>query len=160
MNTYYNSYILPIFDYGCLIWGRCSRGNTFRLLKLQIQAARIILDVDIITPSRHMFTELKWLPFPYRVHYGVQKSKRFSTRIYNRLFVNTPEVHSRNLRSTGDGKLRVPKTNGTLYDNSFAVSAAKFWNSLPTTISKSNFLNRFKTTLKVYVLNEASKEPA
>ena len=24
MNTYYNSYILPIFDYGCLIWGRYS----------------------------------------------------------------------------------------------------------------------------------------
>ena len=27
MNTYYNSYILPIFDFGCLVWGRCSLGN-------------------------------------------------------------------------------------------------------------------------------------
>ena len=27
MNTYYNSYILPIFDFGCLVWGRCSGGN-------------------------------------------------------------------------------------------------------------------------------------
>ena len=43
MNTYYNSYIFPIFDYGCLIWGRCSRGNLLRLLKLQNRAARIIL---------------------------------------------------------------------------------------------------------------------
>ena len=24
MNQYYNSYILPIFDYGCMIWGRCT----------------------------------------------------------------------------------------------------------------------------------------
>ena len=23
LNQYYNSYILPIFDYGCLVWGRC-----------------------------------------------------------------------------------------------------------------------------------------
>ena len=43
MNTYYNSYILPIFDFGCLIWGRCSCANILRLLKLQKRAARIIL---------------------------------------------------------------------------------------------------------------------
>ena len=76
------------------------------------------------------------------------------------LFVNTSELHTRNLRSTGDGKLRVPKTNGTLYEIFFAVSAAKLWNILPTSISKSDSLSRFKTKLKVYLLNEASKEPA
>ena len=47
MNTYYNSYILPIFDFGCLVWGRCSRANILRLLKLQKRAARIILNADI-----------------------------------------------------------------------------------------------------------------
>ena len=31
---YYNSYILPIFDYGCMIWGQCSAYNINRLLKL------------------------------------------------------------------------------------------------------------------------------
>ena len=25
MKLYYNSYILPIIDYGCMIWGRCSK---------------------------------------------------------------------------------------------------------------------------------------
>ena len=59
MNTYYNSYILPIFDFGCLVWGRCSRGNILRLLKLQKRAARIILNADIMTPSQRMFNELK-----------------------------------------------------------------------------------------------------
>ena len=34
MRLYYNSYILPILDYGCLIWGRCSKSNTLRILKL------------------------------------------------------------------------------------------------------------------------------
>ena len=42
-NTYYNSYILPILGFGCLVWGRCSCGNILRLLKLQKRAARIIL---------------------------------------------------------------------------------------------------------------------
>ena len=34
LNQYYNSYILPIFDYGCLIWGRCSATNIKRILRL------------------------------------------------------------------------------------------------------------------------------
>ena len=44
MNTYmyYDSNILPIFDYGCLIWGRCSSGNSLR------RVPRMILKADII----------------------------------------------------------------------------------------------------------------
>ena len=52
MKLYYNSYILPIMDNGCMIWGRCSKQNTFRILKLQKRAARIILKADITTPPR------------------------------------------------------------------------------------------------------------
>ena len=40
MNQYYNSYILPILDYGCLIWGRCTKSNIIRLLKLQKKKQR------------------------------------------------------------------------------------------------------------------------
>ena len=35
LNQYYNSHILPIFDYACLIWGRCTITNSNRLIKLQ-----------------------------------------------------------------------------------------------------------------------------
>ena len=113
-----------------------------------------------------MFTELKWLPFSlssemphvYMVYKGLND---LSPEYITDLFVKTSEVHSRNLRSIDDGKIRVPKRNGTLYENYFAVSAVKLWNSLPTTIRNSNSLKRFiiKTTIKVYLLNEASKEP-
>ena len=65
----YNSYILPIMDYGCMIWGRCTKQNTFRILKLQKRAARIILNADITTPSKTLFSELNWLAFPQIVQY-------------------------------------------------------------------------------------------
>ena len=55
MKQYYNSYILPIFDYGCMIWAHCTTTNIQRLLKLQKKAAQIILKVDIFTPSPRMF---------------------------------------------------------------------------------------------------------
>ncbi|MCG8048126.1 MAG: reverse transcriptase domain-containing protein, partial [Candidatus Thiodiazotropha endolucinida] len=66
---YYNSYILPILDYGCMLWGHCSVANINRLLKLQKRAARIVLQADILTPSETMFNELHWLPFHKRVRY-------------------------------------------------------------------------------------------
>ena len=47
LKLYYNSYILPIFDYGCITWSRTSAQNINRLLKLQKRAARIIFNVDL-----------------------------------------------------------------------------------------------------------------
>ena len=49
LKLYYNSYILPIFDYGCMIWGQCSTYNINRVLKLQKRAARIILQADFMS---------------------------------------------------------------------------------------------------------------
>lgn len=162
MNTYYNSYILPIFDFGCLIWGRCSRGNILRMLKLQKRASRIILNADIMTPSRRMFNELKWLPFPQRVQYHtcimVYKGLNDLAPDYiNDLFIKTSEVHNRNLRSNDNAQLRVPQTRNNMYENSFAVSAAKHWNNLPTNIRNSDSLNHFKSTLKIHLLNETNQ---
>ena len=65
MNKYYNSCILPLFDYGCMIWGRTTATNINRLLvKLQKRGARIILNADFMTPSENnMFKELNFLTF-------------------------------------------------------------------------------------------------
>ena len=69
LNQYFNLYILPLFDYGCLIWSRGSSTNNLRLLKHQKRAARIILNADILTPSKSIFKELQWLSFSKRVLY-------------------------------------------------------------------------------------------
>ena len=69
LKQYCNSYILPVLDYGCLIWGHCSNLNINRLDKLQKRAARIILSVDYTTPSNIMFRDLNWLPFTKRIQY-------------------------------------------------------------------------------------------
>ena len=133
MNQYYNSYILPIIDYGCMIWGRCSSASTLRLVKLQKRAARIILNADFMTPSRLMFSELKWLTFPKRVDYHT------CTMVYKALnnlapnyicerFIMTSDIHSRNLRSVDNKMLHIPSFKTSCYGNSFTISAAKLWN--------------------------------
>ena len=71
----------------------------------------------------------------------------------NELFIKTSEVHTKILRSVDNEQLRVPKTMSKLYENSFAVSAAKHWNKLPTKIRNSNGLNHFKATLETHPLH-------
>ena len=99
----YKLYILPIFDYGCLIWGRCSTSNANRLIKLQKRAARIILNVDIMTPFEQMFSKLNWLPFPKRVncHTHVMMYKvlnNMAPEYLRDFFHSVSETHDRSLR--------------------------------------------------------------
>ena len=139
LNQYYNSYILPIFDYGCLIWGGNTAAQTNRLLKLQKRAARIILRADIMTPSKTMFDKLKWLSFPKRIQYHAsimmyKSLNNLAPDYMMDLFNKVSESHSRNLRSVENDLLMIPFSRTRYYDRSFAIQGAKQWNSLPIDI--------------------------
>ena len=159
LNQYYNSYILPIFDYACLIWGRCTLSNINRLIRLQKRAARIVLNVNFSTPSQIMFNELKWLTFPKRVQYHtciiMYKSLHGSAPEYlSNLFEKSLEVHTRNLRSVNNETraLRIPYARTCIYDRPFSVTGAKEWNALPLNIKSSESIAAFKLSLKQYLL--------
>ena len=49
LKQYYNSYVLPVFDFGCVVWGNTTNANLTRLVKLQKRAARMILKVDFMS---------------------------------------------------------------------------------------------------------------
>ena len=54
----YNQTALPLLDYGCVVWGECSKENA-RLEHLQNQAMQIILHADKKTCTREMRAKLK-----------------------------------------------------------------------------------------------------
>ena len=152
LNQYFSSYILPIFDYGCLIWSRGSSTNNLRLFKLQKRAARIILNADILTPSESMFKELQWLSFSKHVlyHKSVMMFKALhgmAPEYLTEMFVKTSQIHSRSLRSTDNDMLRVPYAR----TNSFTVSGAKLWNTLPLALRLTSNLNTFKLNVKSHL---------
>ena len=134
---FYQGYIQPLIDHGSITWGGTSLVNLERVLKLQKRAARIILNADFSTPSKDMFDLLKWMPIHKRLLYNTAtltyKALNGLTpeNIINMLTQN-PQVHDRQLRSSVDGTLMVPRSRTSLYDRSFTVSAPKYWNSLPT----------------------------
>ena len=52
---FYQSYILPMIDYGSNSWRSTSNKNIERVNNLQKRAPRIILKADYTTPSEDMF---------------------------------------------------------------------------------------------------------
>ena len=46
LKQYYNSYVLPVFGFGYVVWGNTTNANLTRLVKLQKRAARMILKAD------------------------------------------------------------------------------------------------------------------
>ena len=80
---FYQGYIQPLIDY--VKWGGTSLVNLERVLKLQKQAARKILNAYFSTPSKYMFDLLKWMPIHKRLLYNE------ATLTYKALNGLTPE---------------------------------------------------------------------
>ncbi len=65
----YNSIVLPLFDYGAVVYGNCSAITLKRLQVLQTRGGRILLDCDYRTHSLNMLSELKGLNIKDRLNF-------------------------------------------------------------------------------------------
>ena len=64
---FYQSYVLPLIDYGSNSWGSTTKLNIERINKLQKRATRIILKVDYIDPtSGNVLKALRWMTVSQR----------------------------------------------------------------------------------------------
>ncbi|EDO31570.1 predicted protein, partial [Nematostella vectensis] len=64
---YYNSLVLPLFEYADLVWG--DKHNVTIMSNLQIlqnKAAKIILDRPLYSSATDALVKLKWLPLEKR----------------------------------------------------------------------------------------------
>ena len=98
---FFNSYILPIFDYCSNVWGNLNEGIQ-RITKLQKRATRNILDAPFLTPTRELFENLNWLSFCDIISYNklvlVYKILHDKTPNYlKKLCIPSSKVHTRNL---------------------------------------------------------------
>ena len=62
----YKQTILPLMDYGCIVWGDCGKQNAQHLERLQNQAMRIILSANHKTCTQHMRSKLTLLSLSSR----------------------------------------------------------------------------------------------
>ena len=130
---FFNSYILPIFDYCSNVWGNLNDEGIQRITKWQKRAARIILDAPFLTPTRELFENLNWLSFCDRISYNklvlVYKILHDKTPNYlKKLYIPSSEVHTSNLRFVSSNNLLLIRPNTNIMKKSFAHSSAILWN--------------------------------
>ena len=113
--TLYNTLILPLFDYGDVIWG--AKNNETIMLELQIlqnKAAKVLLG----HPPRSSSTEalrsldLKSLSARRFFHRRIEIHKCLIGETgFNFNFIKNQAVHSYNTRRSNDLRLPLPRTN-------------------------------------------------
>ena len=154
---FYNSYILPIFDYCCVVWGIGKQSHIMKIAALQKRAAKIILCKSKITPSIDLFKTLNWLTFESRCHYHA------GVLIYKSLKNNVPDYISNlikfshneryMLRSSSKQNIAQTTRNTDIKKQSFEYVSVQVWNSIPIEIRTSNTLNTFKHKYKQHLLS-------
>ena len=152
---FFNSYVLPHFDYCSTIWGNCSKTALNKLEKLQKRAARLILDKDYSTRSCDLFTELDWMPVGDRIHFkrAVQVYKCLNNSVSQGLdnfFEYNRNVHTHNTRSATDNNLHIGKN----HIKSFSYLGATTWNNLPISVRNAENINIFKNRYLQHYFND------
>jgi hypothetical protein len=153
---FYNAYIVPIFDYGCITWCKTSQSNLTRLMRLQKRAARIILNKPTRTPTFELFRELKWLSFQSRCKYHVcllvYKTLNNLAPKYLNNILSFSTNSSHNLRSIQRYNIINNRPNTNSLKRTFSYFAMEIWNSVPSHIKLIRNIMAFKTQLKTYLL--------
>ena len=148
--TFFNSFVLPLFDYGDIIWG--DRGNTTLMGELQIlhnKAARIILDLPPTASASEALAKLNWKSLQRR---RSEHRAIFMFKVVNKLFMHpflcsfNSNFHNYNTRSKRNiRKSSAHRRWGHWTSTNFAADA---WNALPLSFRDEPSLNQFKRRIK------------
>ena len=142
---FFNYYIKPHLSYCSSIWGQTSKENHNRIIELQKQAARLILNRDYTNPSAELFNELDWQLFPDSVQYQqallVYKYVNNLTPHYMKdMFQHVHDIGRTNLRSASDHKLFIPRS----HQKSICFPGPKSCNNLTNETRAAKSLRQFK----------------
>ena len=131
------------------------------LQRIQNTAARVVTKTRKFDHISQVRKDLHWLPVSERIEYKVLlltykalhgEAPRYITNLIRRY------VPSRQLRSSSDNKLEVPKIKTESYGaRAFAAAAPAMWNSLPRYMRYCDSIDSFKTSLKTFLFSRAYK---
>ena len=160
--AFYQSYILPHFDYCSSVWGTCPQSLMVRLSKLQKTAARLILNRKTMTPTGPLLEELHWMPISERIKLRqlclVFKALNENSPPYlQKMFVkNSERKNCRFLRSSNNNILYVERFQTNYCQCSFRITGSKAWNMLPNNVRNSPSLDAFRSRYLKYYFSECS----
>ena len=125
-------------------------------------AARLVCYTKNYDHITHLLLDLHWLRVPERIQFWLAVlvfccRNNMAPPYLLRDLQWTDEAESlRRLRSGSQQQLIVPRTwLQTTGDRSFRVTAARAWNSLPTSVTTATSLASFKRQLKTFLFTKS-----
>ena len=146
--VYVNTIILPLLEYGCIVW--TGQGNATLMLSLQVvmnNAAKIFLDRPINSSSSDALNILGWSTLESRrtAQRCIYMFKSINNLIDNNIaYYCGSDVHHYNTRRKNSLRSFISRTSEGLLRNKLIDD----WNRLPAGIQSITNLTVFKRSLK------------
>ena len=129
-----------------------------RLQGVQNCLARVVTRSPRFCRTTPLLRSLHWLPVSFRIHFKIGlvtfKALCNNQPIYLKEMLK-PLSRTRDLRSSDQNLLLVPRVRTKMGEGSFSVAAPKLWNCLPYEIRMSKTVQSFRTNLKTFYFNQA-----
>ena len=151
---FYHAYLVPVFDYGSIIWCNAPKSYISKVYSFQKSVARWILIKPLSTSSNIMFKELKWLSIEnrHKMHIAIMTFKALHglTPTYIKQIITVSENKTYSLRSNSKCLLSHFRHNSEYMKQSFKFLSLLCWNSLPETVRNTSSLSSFKYKCKQF----------
>jgi len=127
--------------------------------RCQNTAAHLILQQSFTPSIQDLMNQLHWLPIQARIDFKI------ATLTYKALSSGQPAYlgelispykPSRQLRSSDQSLLTMPRTNLTIGQRAFSWSSVLIWNSIPLSVGNAPTTSIFKRRLKTFYFSSIS----
>ena len=162
--------IFPHFDYACVVYHFLSKEQNNRLVLAFNSCIRFIFRIPKYSHITSYRKQLNWLTVDNRRLYFVANlmyyilNNKSPTFLANRFIYSkdvslesTDDISTlrRSLRNPDQETLYVQVCSSVTFYHSFSIGGARFWNSIPTSITKKRRLsiNTFKTEIYNYLMS-------
>ena len=151
LSKIYTTFILPVLEYACEVWGGCSKFHVDLLEKLQLEAARIVTGLPSYVNTQALYFETGWENLESR------RNRRKLVLFYKMHNQLTPTYLHNLLPNLVRDRSRYPLRNNNDYEtpnyrlsttrSSFLPYTINLWNSLPENIRNQQSIPKFKNAI-------------
>ena len=149
----YKVLILPIIDYGDIVYHKLNQSDAVSLQRIQNVACRAILKADIYTHIDFMHDELE-LSMLYQ-----RRCQHICNMMHKMLngqgppdcaeaFIYEHEIHHIQTRRAACDLLCVPRTRLKCSERDFMVEGPRLWNQIPLAIRQTESHDLFKKLVR------------
>ena len=149
----YTAVVLPLFDYGDVIYNNCTSGSSHSLDFLHLRAARIVTGAITSTNTERLLREeLGWEKL-------IERRERHKVSLFHKILLGSLHQYLTNLvpftisqattyclRNPTD--IRLPRCRTERYKTSFFPSVVVSWNNLPCNIREAASPAQFKALFR------------